>query len=179
MMTNENTLQYPIGRFEWKTQLSAEERKRALETLASFPAKLEEFMQGFPASLLSKRYRPEGWNVIQLIHHLADSHLHSFMRCKHALLEDTPKIKDYQEKDWANTTDASQADVAISISLLKALHQRWVIFFKSLTEEEFQRAYFHPERHKNYPLDTVLALYAWHGEHHLAHLKLVLENPYD
>lgn len=178
-MSETTLLQYPIGRFEWQTQLSKKSRVEAMKTLAAFPNKLETLLNTFPKALLEKRYRPNGWTATQVIHHLADSHMHSFLRCKHALLESTPHIKDYQEKDWANTPDATEASVKFSISLLAALHKRWVVFFEALNEDDFQKVYYHPERDKNYPLDTVLALYAWHGEHHLAHLQNIIKNPFD
>jgi len=178
-MSDIDSLQYPIGRFVWQTQLDIENRTKALKSLIAFPEQLEALMDTFPESLLTKRYRPEGWTAIQVIHHLADSHMHSFLRCKHALLEDIPHIKDYHENNWAHTTDGIFSNVRVSVALLKALHQRWALFFQSLSEEDFQRSYFHPEREKHYPLDTVLALYAWHGEHHLAHLQSILQNPFE
>ena len=140
-MTQENLLQYPIGRFEWQTNLSEEKRNDAKDRLEKFPKQLIDFMHTFPDSLLTKRYRTGSWNAIQVIHHLADSHMHSF--------------------------------------LLAALHERWVVFFKSLSDNEFKKSYIHPGRNKTYPIDTVLALYAWHGEHHLAHLKNIIKNPFD
>lgn len=178
-MSNINPLQYPIGRFEWQTQLNEETRAMALKSLATFPEKLETLLNTFPETLLNKRYRLGGWTAVQVIHHVADSHMHSFLRCKHALLEDTPHIKNYHENNWAHTADAVSSNVKLSVSLLKALHQRWVLFFQSLSEEDFQKRYFYPERDKHYALDTVLALYAWHGEHHLAHLKNIIQNPFD
>jgi len=178
-MTQDNLLQYPIGRFGWQTNLSEEKRNDAKDRLEKFPKQLIDFMHTFPDSLLTKRYRTGSWNAIQVIHHLADSHMHSFLRCKHALLENQPHIKDYQEKVWAQTPDANDTNISLSMNLLAALHERWVVFFKSLSDNEFKKSYTHPERNKTYPLDTVLALYAWHGEHHLAHLKNIIKNPFD
>ena len=178
-MPQENFLKYPIGQFQWHTNLSEGKRNDAKERLENFPKQLIDLMDTFPDSLLTKRYRTGSWNAIQVVHHLADSHMHSFLRCKHALLENEPHIKDYQENVWAQTPDANDTNISFSINLLTALHQRWVVFFESLSENEFKKGYYHPERNKKYSLDRVLALYAWHGEHHLAHLKNIIKNPFD
>ena len=108
-------------------------------------------MHTFPDSLLTKRYRTGSWNAIQVVHHLADSHMHSFLRCKHALLENEPHIKDYQEKVWAQTPDANDTNISLSMNLLTALHKRWVVFFESLSENELKKVITIPREIKNIP----------------------------
>ena len=178
-MTQENFLKYPIGQFQWHTDLSEGKRNDAKERLENFPKQLIDLMHTIPDSLLTKRYRTGSWNAIQVVHHLADSHMHSFLRCKHALLENEPHIKDYQEKAWAPTPDANDTNISLSMNLLTALHERWIVFFESLSENEFKKSYYQPERNKKNSLDTELSLNAWHGEHHLAHLKNIIKNPFD
>ena len=124
------------------------------------------------------RYRPNGWTIAQVIHHLADSHMHSYLRFKHAILEDTPSIKNYEEAKWANLPDASTIEIDYSLNLIKALHFRWVFFLKELKFKDYKKSYFHRERNKYYPLDTTLLIYAWHCDHHLAHIKNAIKKGY-
>ena len=129
-----DNLRYPIGKFEWVDHPSLDQVEKAIETLANFSQELRKV-----------QYRPESWNIAQVIHHLADSHMHSYLRMKHAVLEEGPHIKDYKENDWAHLADALSSDVSYSIDLISALHKRWTRFLKTLTEEHLQAYYFHPE----------------------------------
>ena len=164
-------LTYPIGKFEWPENPTSESINQGIKRLEEFPKKLKIAIAGLSKDTLQNCYRPEGWNIVQVVHHLADSHMHSYLRFKHAILEDTPSIKDYEEANWAKLPDASSTDLSYSLDLITALHKRWTLFLKSLTPEELNRSYFHPERSQHYPLNTTILIYAWHGEHHLAHIE--------
>ncbi|MEK9566206.1 MAG: putative metal-dependent hydrolase [Flavobacteriaceae bacterium] len=171
-------LKYPIGKFEWNTTYSPADLKQALLKIKNLPVQLEELVKPLPPAVLSRRYRPEGWTIAQVVHHLADSHMHSYLRFKHALLEENPTIKNYEEVKWASLPDASSLEIDYSLHLLKALHQRWVLFLENLSPEDFKRSYIHSERNKSYPLDTTLMIYAWHGEHHVQHIKNAIKQGY-
>jgi len=167
-------LKYPIGKFQWIENPSQIQLEKALEVLASFPYELDEIISGLSEKNLLKQYRQGGWTIAQVVHHLADSHMHCYLRMKHAVLEDKPIIKDYTEAEWANTKDGSSTEISFSLDLLKALHKRWVYFLNGLKNEEWKRSYYHPERAKYYPLNTTVLLYAWHCKHHLAHIQKAL-----
>tara|TARA_B100000767_G_scaffold238381_1_gene233092 strand:- start:4869 stop:5288 length:420 start_codon:yes stop_codon:yes gene_type:complete len=132
------SLQYPIGKFEWTTtQPASKEKKEVLAVFKNFLAPLE-LVEGLKENELQTSYREGGWAIAQVVHHLADSHSHTCLRSKHALLESTPKIKDYAEANWAKLEDASSSDISPSILILKGIHKRWVAFFESLTESQFE-----------------------------------------
>ena len=166
-----NLLKYPVGNFQWNGSPNSEEIKKAIEELERFPEELKKSLAGVTKETLKNRYRPQGWTIAQVVHHLADSHMHSYLRFKHAILEDIPSIKDYKEADWAMLKDASHIDISCSIDLLTALHKRWTGFLNLCSEAQLSRTYFHPERDKYYPLHTTILLYAWHGVHHIAHIE--------
>jgi len=168
-------LKYPIGKFQWIENPSQIQLEKALEVLASFPYELDEIISGLSEKNLLKQYRQGGWTIAQVVHHLADSHMHCYLRMKHAVLEDKPIIKDYTEAEWAKTKDGSSTEISFSLDLLKALHKRWVYFLNGLKNKEWKRSYYHPERAKYYPLNTTVLLYAWHCKHHLAHIQKALQ----
>jgi hypothetical protein len=132
---------------------------------------LEAEIQNFKPEDFQKTYRPGAWQIGQLIHHLADSHIHVYTRFKLALTLDTPTVLDYDHDQWAEMPDAVDADVESSLLILKGIHNRWAALIETLDSHQWERQYYHPARDKFYPLETVLALYAWHGKHHLAHIK--------
>lgn len=171
----EEKLKYPIGKFQWNAHPSAQEIESGIKILETFPQKLRTILSNLSKQALVKHYRPGGWNIAQIVHHLADSHMHCYLRLKHAVLEDTPSIKDYNEADWANLPDASSTVIEPSVALLEALHPKWCLFLRSLNESQYVRAYFHPERNKKYPLGTTILVYAWHCKHHLEHIKIALK----
>jgi len=171
-------LQYPIGKFVWDTDPTVEIIQEGISTIKNFPKKLNKVVSTLDTPTLLNRYRPEGWTIAQVVHHVADSHMHSYLRFKHALLEDFPSIKDYQEVQWAELPDAKNHQIDYSLDIISALHKRWVIFLEGMSKEDFKRSYFHPERQKKYPLDVTLLIYAWHCEHHLAHIKNAIETGY-
>jgi uncharacterized damage-inducible protein DinB len=167
-------LQYPIGKFTWNRHgegllASEAERQQWLSEAEALPSLLRTAVAGLSEAQLDTPYRPGGWTVRQVVHHLADSHLNMYVRFRLALTEDEPPIKPYNQETWAQLADAQKAPVEVSIQLLRALHQRWVLLLRSLPAESFARALWHPEMGR-VTLEKYLALYAWHGQHHLAHI---------
>ena len=166
------TRQYPIGKFASKPSYSAEEINNHIEQIAALPEKLERLCSSIPSSLLKSSYREGGWTGLQVIHHLADSHMNAYIRCKWTLTENNPVIKAYDEKTWAATPE-TQLDASLSITLLHTLHKKWVALLRSLSQQELSKHFVHPETQKQISINQLIALYAWHGEHHLGHLKLI------
>jgi hypothetical protein len=162
-------LRYPIGRLVRQSALSPAERAAALEAIAETPAKLRAAVRGLTEAQLDTPYRPGGWTVRQLVHHLADSHMHAYMRTRFTLTEENPPVKPYPENVWAELADAKAMPVELSLGILDGLHARWVFLFRSLTPDQFARTMFHPE-HGALTLDGLLKIYSWHGPHHVAHV---------
>jgi hypothetical protein len=159
---------YPIGKFR-RADANLSDHEAAIATLAALPENLRAAVDGLSASQLDTPYREGGWTVRQLVHHVADSHMNAAIRVRLALTEEWPTIKPYDEKLWAQLSDASTAPVEPSLNLLTALHKRWVLLLRSLTEEQWQRGYVHPENGRQ-TLAEATALYAWHSRHHVAHI---------
>lgn len=170
-MTDEEQ-RYPVGRFQAPAVFSATSRTGAIQILRETPSGLRALVATLGDSELERRYRPGGWTIRQIAHHLPDSHLNAYIRMKLALTEDSPMIKTYEEAAWARLPDAS-GPVADSLDLLDALHRRWVGLLESLGEPQFQRALRHPEMGVM-TLNQVLTMYAWHSRHHLAHVRAAL-----
>lgn len=168
-------LRYPVGRFYYEPGYSPEKRAELLSHIRKLPAQLKERLQDVDESLLDIPYRPEGWTIRQVVHHVVDSHMNAYIRFKLGLTEDTPTIKPYKEGAWANLADTQHTPLTVSLALLEALHTRWLVLLESLEEADWQRAVFHPEHQKNLKLEMFLALYSWHSRHHLAHVDLVLD----
>ncbi len=164
-----NDLRYPIGKFRYDGAPNDEEKQSLLEEIAHTPKKLRAAVQGLSESKLDTEYRPGGWTVRQVIHHVPDSHLNAYVRFKLALTEDDPTIKPYAEDRWAELADTKATPVEVSLALLDSLHDRWVRLLRSLTEEEWKRTFRHPDLGPM-TLEKTLALYAWHGKHHVAHI---------
>jgi len=167
-------LRYPIGKFSFAGSNSEEDRVRLIDQIAEAPARLREAVKNLSPEQLDTPYRPGGWTVRQVVHHVPDSHLNSYARFKLALTEDQPTIKDYREDRWAELADARSAPVETSLVLLESLHKRWVAMLRSLTPEQFARGFVHPEL-GSVSLDRNLSLYAWHGRHHVAHITSLRE----
>jgi uncharacterized damage-inducible protein DinB len=165
---------YPIGRFERPKRFDAEVRSALVEQIAAAAAALRAAVSGLSARQLDTPYRDGGWTVRQLVHHLPDSHLNAYTRFKLALTEDEPLIKTYEEARWAELPEARVADVALSLALLDALHARWVTAIRVLPREAFARTLRHPDLGVM-SVDLLLALYAWHGRHHVAHVTTLRE----
>lgn len=162
-------LRYPVGPFVAPTSFSAADRATALKTLAELPARMRLACAGLTDAQLDTPYRPDGWTVRQVVHHTADSHINAYLRTKFALSDDNPTIRPYPEAIWAEMTDAKSAPVSMSLTLLDALHGRWVMLLRSLPPAQFARTLLHPERGPM-TIDDVLAMYAWHSRHHTAHI---------
>jgi len=167
-------LRYPIGKFSFEGSNSEDERVRLIDQIAAAPARLREAIDGLSPEQLDTPYRPEGWTVRQLVHHVPDSHLNSYARFKLALTEDEPTIKDYREDRWAELADARSGPVETSLALLDSLHKRWVTMLRSMSPNQFERSFRHPELGLVI-LGRNLTLYAWHGKHHVAHITSLRE----
>jgi hypothetical protein len=165
-------LKFPIGRFEAPAEITEKHIEAWIDTLETFPSDLRMAAENLSHSELNTAYRPGGWTARQVIHHLADSHMNSYIRFKLAVTEENPTIRPYFEDKWAECEEAKNADIPLSLNLIEALHLRWVLFLRSLKKEDWERTFYHPESKKNNPLKTVVGLYAWHGKHHLAHVLL-------
>jgi hypothetical protein len=162
-------LSYPLGKFTWEGPGTAADRVRRIDEIAAAPAALREAVAGLTEAQLDTPYRPGGWTVRQVAHHVPDSHVNAYVRFKLAVTEETPTIKPYDEAAWATLADVRSVPVAVSLTLLEALHDRWVAFLRSLGEAEWARTFRHPELGV-VPLEKNVALYAWHGRHHVAHV---------
>jgi hypothetical protein len=162
-------LRYPVGQFTPVTPCTPELRRDAVAAIAALPPRIREAVAGLDEAQLDTPYRPGGWTVRQLVHHVADSHMNGMIRLKLALTEHEPTIKPYDEKSWAALADA-RLPIEISLAILDNVHARWDAVYQSLTPEQFQRTFFHPEMQKSLTLDTHLQLYAWHSKHHVAHI---------
>jgi uncharacterized damage-inducible protein DinB len=167
-------VRYPVGEFRIDREATPEKRKLWIEQMAEAPAKLRTALLGLSEDQLDTRYRNDGWTLRQVVHHLADAQLNGFTRFKLALTEDRPAIKTYEEDLWSQTADGRDAPVNLSVDLLTALHARWVILLKSLTEREFARTFRHPQRGE-LRIDDAIQLYAWHAIHHTAHITQLRE----
>lgn len=163
------SLSYPIGRFQRQPAYSAEDRAGFIARLAAQPAALAASVSGFTDADFAKPYRPGGWTARQLLHHVADSHTNMYVRVKLALSADTPLINAYDQDLWVEHPDVAVVSPLVSVALIAALHERIVAFYRALSEEQFQRGLMHPENGRM-TIEQVLALYAWHGDHHTAHL---------
>lgn len=160
---------YPAGQYEWPASLNHKERQEALLVLESLPSQMRDAVAGLTPAQLETPYRDGGWTVRQVVHHVADSHMHSYIRCKFAMSENSPVIKPYAEKIWAAFEDGANEPLESSLAILTGLHSRFTRWFRSLQDSDWERAFVHPE---NGPmrLDVTLGLYAWHSRHHLAHI---------
>jgi uncharacterized damage-inducible protein DinB len=167
-------IRYPVGEFGLDPEVTPEKRKVWIEQMEEAPAKLRTALLGLSEEQLDTRYRKDGWTLRQVVHHLADAQLNGFTRFKLALTEDSPAIKTYEEDLWSETADGREAPVNLSVDLLAALHARWVILLKSLTEKEFARTFRHPQRGE-LRIDDAIQLYAWHCVHHTAHISKLRE----
>lgn len=162
-------LRYPIGPEPPASPLHGVARAAAIEDVTALPRHLRAAVAGLTASQIDTPYRPGGWTVRQVIHHVADSHMHAFLRLKFALAETTPTIKPYDEQTWARFAD-TQLPLDVSLALLDGLHARWAAVMLSLDEDAFARTFIHPERPEPVSLTRHLQIYAWHGRHHTAHV---------
>jgi uncharacterized damage-inducible protein DinB len=162
-------LRFPTGRFQRPASLDADGRARAIDTIAATPARLRDAVRGLTEEQLETPYRPGGWTVRQVVHHVPDSHVNAYCRFKLALTEDEPTIKPYEEGRWAELADSKLVPIATSLTFLDVVHERWLAILRAMTPSDFERMLNHPESGRQ-RLDQMLALYAWHGPHHVAHV---------
>src|SRR5262252_1174908 len=160
---------YPIGKFSFDGSMTPPLKQQFLDQIDQTPARLRAAVADLSDSQLNTPYRDGGWTVRQLVHHVPDSHANAYVRFKMALTEDEPTIKPYAEDRWAELPEAKSAPIAVSLALLDSLHERWMLFLRNLTDSEWKRTYRHPDMGVM-TLEKVLALYAWHGRHHVAHV---------
>jgi|SRR6476661_2616319 len=163
-------LKYPLGRFKPSDSISDTDLKTWISEIEQLPQLIRHATAGLTDAQLNTPYRPDGWTIRQVVHHLPDSHLNSYMRFKLAVTETDPVIKPYDEAAWANTVEAKTGAIEPSLLLLEGLHQRWSAFLKTLTPEQWKLGFIHPDHGRRLQLDWTLGLYAWHGKHHLAHI---------
>ena len=164
-----NDLRYPIGKFTYDGAMTADKKKAYVDGVAQAPAKLRSAVKGLTDAQLDTPYRPGGWSVRQVVHHLPDSHLNAYVRFKLALTESDPTIKTYAEDQWAELVDSKITPIDVSMTLLESLHDRWVRLLRSLSDEDWKRTFRHPEL-GSMTLEKTLALYAWHGPHHVTQI---------
>lgn len=171
-----NELSYPIGTFSvTDVTVAPDERAGLITAIAELPARFRSAVHGLSEAQFDTPYRPGGWTVRQVVHHVPDSHLNAYVRFKLALTEANPTIKPYEEARWAELPDTAGTQIGVSLVMLEALHRRWVVLLKSMTEEQWGRTYIHPDHQTALRLDAVLAMYAWHGKHHTAHITRLRE----
>ena len=163
-------LRFPIGHFVKPESYSKEIITKYIQTISEFPTKLKLEVSHLNSEQLETEYRPDGWTIKQVIHHCADSHMNSFIRFKLALTEEKPKIKPYFEDRWANLSDGKNMQIESSLLILEGLHERWITLLKSLSDENLERTFIHPEHGNETRLKENIGIYAWHCEHHLAHI---------
>ncbi len=167
-------VRYPIGKFQFHEPATLEQRRHWIADVAQTPARMRDAVRGLSTEQLDTPYRPGGWTVRQVVHHVPDSHLNAYVRFRLALTEDAPMVKTYEEARWAELPDARQAPIKLSLDLLDAVHGRLVLLLESLTPEQWKRTYRHPEM-GDVTLERVLAMYSWHGRHHVAHITSLRE----
>jgi uncharacterized damage-inducible protein DinB len=167
-------LRYPVGRFKREGAATYAQREHWIQEIEQAPARLRAAVDGLSDARLDTPYREGGWTIRQVVHHLPDSHMNAYVRFRLALTEDNPTIKPYDQSRWAELEDAKRAPIAPSLALLEGLHARWAVLLRSIGADDFARTLEHPE-HGTLTLDHLLAMYAWHGRHHLAHITSLRE----
>ena len=165
---------YPIGQFTSPNEIQEKDIQIWIREISTLPSRLRTLTESLDELKLTKQYRENSWNVRQLIHHIADSHLNGYMRMKLALTEENPVVKTYEESEWAKLTDY-ELPVQASLQLLESLHERWTYLLGNLTKKQLQRTYQYPDGSKM-RIEQSIALYAWHGNHHFTHIQLALSN---
>ncbi len=169
-MDNE-TLRYPIGKFSAPSEVTPAQREEYIAEIKKLPQDLRRSVASLNEEQLDTPYREGGWTLRQVVHHVPDSHINSYVRYKWTLTEDNPTIKAYYEDRWAELPDTQYAPIALSLDLLEAIHQRWVILLRHMQEADWAKSFVHPDGQRAIRLDTALATYVWHGKHHLAHIE--------
>lgn len=171
---NLELLKYPIGKFEHGVQYTSADTRLHIKILDKFPQRLKKLTAKLTDSQLDTVYRPDGWTIRQVVHHIADSHANMYIRVHCALTEENPTIKGYDEALWALLPD-SKLPVKSSLQIIEGLHKRAVVLFKSLDTKALKRTFFHAGYQRSYEIKNVIALYAWHSEHHFQHILQALK----
>ena len=166
-------VRYPIGQYEPPAVFTPALLSKYIDEIEALPDLVRAAVSGMSVAQLTTSYRTGGWTVRQVVHHLADSHMNAYIRTKLTLTEDKPTVKPYVEDKWGELYDSRMAPVNLSLDLLEGLHKRWGILLRAMKPAEFERAFFHPELKREILLNYLVGMYAWHGKHHLAHIKLV------
>lgn len=167
---------YPVGKFEYGKSYTEADNQRHIKELELFPKQLIAIASELTEDLLLESYRPGGWNARQIVHHIADSHMNAYMRIKLSITENNPVIKPYNQDLWANLEDSLKLPIECSLQLIESVHYRMVYLLKTLDTASLQRKYIHPEYNREFKLDELLALYAWHGKHHAGHLTVIINS---
>ena len=175
---NLEQLKYPAGKFVKPESITKEIIDSAISEIENFPNLVKTEIQNLEEKDLQLRYRPEGWTITQVVHHCADSHINSYMRFKLALTENVPTIKPYEESLWAELRDNNLSPF-VSLKLLDALHEKWVYIIKSLSEEDLNKEFIHPDQSEKISLKENISIYSWHCRHHLAHIRQAKELRFD
>jgi hypothetical protein len=167
---NAPDLRYPIGPYKKRLPITAERIEAQIGDIEAFPMRLREAVRDLNDSQLDTPYRPGGWTVRQVVHHCSDSHMNALIRFKLALTEDKPTIRPYYEERWAELADSKTMAIEPALTLLDGLHARWTCLLRSLTQEDLARKFVHPQHGEEFALDETIGQYAWHCNHHLAHV---------
>ncbi len=164
-------LKYPIGKFQKPENISKEIISKWIIEIKEFPERMKKEVVDLSETDLKMIYRPDGWSIKQVVHHCADSHMNAFIRHKLCLTENNPTIKPYAENLWAMQSDVEKVSIASSLMILQGVHLRWSVLLESLSEKDFAKTFVHPEHNKVFKLEESIGQYAWHGNHHLEHIK--------
>jgi len=167
-------LKYPIGKFKIPNSITTDQIEKWIAVLEDFPKQLTALVSNLTDEQLDTPYRPEGWTIRQVVHHISDSHHNSYIRFKWTLTEDKPIIKAYFEERWAELHDSKLAPILLSLNAITALHAKWVYLLKGLTPEELKQVFIHPDGNEEVSLAENIGIYAWHSQHHYAHIEQLL-----
>lgn len=170
---------YPVGKHIPPTALDFSTYAQQVEIINAFPKQLAALLADLKPEQLQYRYRPESWTMLQVIHHLADSHMNGFIRTKLALTEENPTIKPYLQDAWVQTSDVLEVDFSLSLGIINGVHARWAKVLAGLNEADLNRTFFHPELKTTMPIWKQVALYAWHCKTHFGHLEFALQNKFE
>jgi len=177
MEQNLDQLKYPIGKFEQPAIIDQKQIENWISIIETFPEQLSAEVINLDLKDLEKQYRPGGWTIRQVVNHCADSHMNSVIRFKLALTEDTPTIKPYEEARWAELSDSRDFPIESALKMLEGLHERWAHLLKSLSHQDLEKQFIHPDNDALISLKTNIGIYAWHCEHHLAHVINAKRSP--
>lgn len=172
-------LKYPKGKYVVPDTIDQSTISGWIHTLEALPANLTKLVENLSYENLDWQYRPKGWKIRQVVHHLADSHMNSFIRFKLMMTEDNPTIRPYMEGAWAETVDANNSEISTSLTILEGLHARLTTLLQDMISDDWNRTFFHPEYEKKLTLSWMIGLYAWHCDHHLAHIQQAIDKEGD